>query len=696
MHWPKVSNILHGGDYNPEQWPEEVWLEDMRLMKAAGVNFVSIGIFSWSLLQSGPGCFHFEWLDRLMDLLAANGIHADLATGTASPPPWLTRLHPDMLPVTVHGTRLWPGSRQHYNPSSHAYREASAELVRAMALRYGGPPALAAWHINNEYGCHVREDFSDESAAAFRVWLRARHGSLDALNEQWGTAFWSQHYYDWDEILPPREAPTFTNPGQTLDWMRFCSDAMLECYLLEKEILREITPDVPVTTNYVIWHKPFDYRKWAGAMDFVSWDAYPEPLGDYHDMAFTNDFIRSLKDGAPFALMEQTATQVQWRPQNPLKPPGVMRLWSHQTIAQGADLIGFFQWRQSRAGAEKFHGAVVSHASSAQTRVFQEVAGLGADLRKLAPVLGTRVAAEAAIYFDADNWWALEMPGKPSADIQYLEQLRLFHTPLADANIPVDFAFGDSDFTRYKLLIAPACYLMQPGLAEKLEHFVKAGGTLLVTFFSGIVDASDRVLTGGYPASLRTVLGIEVEEWNPLLPGSPNAISAFGETYEASRWSEIVNPGTAEVLAAFTKNWFAGKPALTRNRLAKGSAYYLATQAEPRFYTTLIARLAEEAGVRPLLDAPAGVQAVLREKEGARFLFLLNHNQHPVELSNPALSGRELLTETDCAGTLALNARDVAVIYLKGKSSEHSNCLGVGGIQGKLRVNHRSKDQGHQ
>jgi beta-galactosidase len=664
MHWPRVSHLLYGGDYNPEQWPEEVWHEDMRLMKAAGVNFVSIGIFSWSRLQSGPGQFHFEWLDRVMDLLAAHGIHADLATGTASPPPWLTRLHPEMLPVTVHGTRLWPGSRQHYNPSSRAYREASAELVRAMAVRYATHPALAAWHINNEYGCHVREDFSDESAAAFREWLRARHGSLDALNERWGTNFWSQHYYDWEEILPPREAPTFTNPGQTLDWMRFCSDAMLECYRLEKSILREITPEVPVTTNYVIWQKPFDYRKWAGEMDFVSWDAYPEPLGDYHEMAFTNDFIRSLKDGAPFALMEQTATQVHWRPHNPVKPPGVMRLWSHQTVAQGADLIGFFQWRQSRAGAEKFHGAMVSHSGSEGTRGFREVAGLGGELQKLAPVLGTRVAAETAIYFDADNWWALEMPGKPANDIQYLEQLRLFHAPLANANIPVDFAFADSDFSGYKLLIAPACYLMQPGLAERFEQFVADGGTLLVTFFSGIVDETDGVLTGGYPASLRKVLGLQVEEWNPLMPGATNEIRTFGNTYTVWRWSEIVNPVTAEVLGTFEKDWLAGRAALTRNRYGKGAAWYLATQAEPRLYDELIGRLAEEAGVHAPIDAPAGVQAILRGGAGGRFLFLLNHTQHPVELSDEILCGRELISKAECTGSLVLKARDVAVIQI--------------------------------
>jgi beta-galactosidase len=669
MILPNIPNILYGGDYNPEQWPEEVWQEDMRLMKLAKVNFVTIAVFSWARLQSAPGRFHFEWLDRLMDLLAANGIHADLATATASPPPWLTRLHPEILPTTAQGTRLWPGSRQHYNPSSRAYREACAELVRAVAQRYKSHPALAAWHVNNEFCCHVNSDFSDESAVAFRIWLRERHGSLDTLNEHWGTAFWSQHYYDWEEILPPRQAPTFDNPGQMLDWMRFSSDALLDCFLNEARILREITPSIPLTTNFAMWFKPLDYRKWVRHFDFVSWDAYPEPLGGHRELAFTNDFMRSLKDGLPFALMEQVTTQVNWRPQNPLKPPGKMRLWSHQTVAQGCDLIGFFQWRQSRAGAEKYHGAMVGHGGDEKSRVFREVMKLGEELQKFAPVVDARIKTEAAIYFDTENWWALEMPAKPSASVQYLEQLRLFHSPLLDANIAADFVFADSDLLKYKLVIAPACYLMQPGLAEKLEHFVAQGGTLVVTFFSGIVDASDRVLLGGYPASLRKVLGIVVEEWNPLMANGSNAISAFGNDYEVSRWTEVVHAETAEVVASFKRDWVANGPALTRNRFGNGTAWYLATQPEPRFYHDFIAYLADKTAVHPPLTTAAGIQITLREKDQAKFLFVLNHTDNAVELKDKALTGCEILTGTNCTGELSLPPREVAVIRLQNEDA---------------------------
>lgn len=657
--------ILFGGDYNPEQWPEEVWHDDMRLMKLARVNFVTVGVFSWAKLQSAPGRFHFDWLDRLMDLLAANGIRADLATATATPPPWLTRLHPEILPVTAQGTMLWPGSRQHYNPSSRAYRDACAELVGALATRYKAHPALAVWHVNNEYGCHVQSDYSDESATAFREWLCERYGSLEALNEHWGTAFWGQHYYDWLEVLPPRETPTFPNPGQSLDWMRFSSDAMLECFLSEVRILREITPQIPITTNFVSWIKPFDYRKWARHLDFVSWDAYPEPLGDNHDLAFTNDYMRSLKDGLPFALMEQAATQVNWRPRNPLKPPGVMRLWSLQTVAQGADLIGFFQWRQSRAGAEKYHGAIVGHSGGEEARAFREVAGLGSELEKLAPVIDARIAAEVAIYQDTENWWALEMPSKPWPENQYLEQLRRFHAPLTDANIPVDFVFTDSDLSKYKLVLAPACYLVQPGLGEKFEQFVAAGGVLVLTFFSGIVDPSDRVLLGGYPAPFRKVLGIEVLEWNPLMPDGTNSMSVFGKTYTVRNWTEIVRADKAEVVATFQGDWFAGGPALTRNRFGKGEAWYLATQVEEGFHADFLARLCAGAAIHPTIKAPAGVQAIVRENTSGKFLFLLNHTTDRVEFSDESIAGQNLLTGLDVEGSVPLLPRDVAVIKLR-------------------------------
>ncbi len=662
----KLPQIFYGGDYNPEQWPEEVWLDDMRLMKRAGVNLVSIAIFAWAKLESAPGVFHFEWLDRLMDLLAANGIFADLATATASPPAWLVKMHPEILPTKADGTRLWPGARQHYNPSSRAYREACARLVRALATRYKDHAALAVWHINNEYACHVSEDYSDETAEAFRDWLKRRYRTVDGLNNAWGTAFWSQHYYDWSEIFPPRQAPTFPNPGQTLDFKRFSSDSLLECYLNEKRILSEVTPDIPVTTNFLGWHPFLDYRKWAQYLDFTCWDAYPEPLGPPTFAAANHDLMRSLKDGTPFVLMEQVTTQVNWRQRNPLKRPGVMRLWSLQTLARGGDGVLFFQWRQSRAGAEKFHGAMLPHGDPEKNRAFAEVTQLGAELQNLREIAGSRINAETAIIFDYENWWALELPSKPNSDVKYIAQIETFHNALFERNIPVDFAFCDSDFSKYKLIIAPALYMIKPGVADKLALFVERGGTLVVSFFSGIVDECDRIHLGGYPAPLRRLLGIEVEEFDPLPENATNCISSklsgVRKEYETTLWSDVIRSETADVLATFVHDFYAGRPAVTCNQFSAGKAYYIGMQAELAFYSDLIDRVTAESGVRAPLDAPAGVEVTMRENGTSRFFFLLNHLEHPVELRGAELRGFEMLAQKPCDGAISLTAKGAAVI----------------------------------
>ncbi|HEX2099095.1 MAG TPA: beta-galactosidase, partial [Candidatus Synoicihabitans sp.] len=411
------ARLYYGGDYNPEQWPEEVWREDVRLMREAGVNLVSVGIFSWAKIQPREGVFEFIWLDRVLDLLHSEGVGVCLATATASPPPWLTRAYPGVLPMDATGTVLFPGSRQHYSPSSPDYRRLAAELVRQIAQRYGRHPALVAWHINNEYACHLHECHNEASTLAFREWLKNRYGTLDALNEAWGTAFWSQLYHEWDEIFTPRKAPYHSNPSQQLDFRRFTSDAFLACYRLEAAILREVTPGVPITTNFMAFHRPLDHHQWAPEVDFTSWDSYPDPLDEAegrHWAAIGHDLTRSLKPGRPWVLMEQASSAVNWRPVNRPKRPGLMRVHSLQAVARGADGVMFFQWRASRAGAEKFHSSLIPHQPPAQSRVFNEVRTLGQELRRLHPIAGSvPPPAPVAIVFDWENWWACDLESKP-------------------------------------------------------------------------------------------------------------------------------------------------------------------------------------------------------------------------------------------------------------------------------------------
>jgi beta-galactosidase len=661
---PRLPHVLYGGDYNPEQWPEETWLEDMQLMREAGVNLVSLGIFSWSRLEPRPGEYEFGWLDRVIDLLYEHGVHVDLGTATASPPPWLARRHPESLPVTADGVRLGPGSRQAYCPSSAAYRQAAAALVRRLANRYAQHPALVMWHINNEYGCHVSECYCEESARAFRAWLTRRYRSLEALNESWGTAFWSQDYSEWEEIEPPRRTPSYANPSEQLDFRRFSSDALLECFELECSILRKLTPDIPVTTNFMGFFKPLDYWRWAEREDVVSHDSYPDPADPHAaaDAAATYDLMRSLRDGRPWLLMEQTPSVVDWRPQNTLKRPGQMRLWSYQALARGADGVMFFQWRAQRFGAHKFHGAMVPH-SGTSSRVWREVKDLGIELARLDRVIGSEVPAASAVVLDWESWWALELDtAKPSVDLRLLDQLQSYYRPLYAANVAVDFIRGDEDLSGYRLVLVPNLYLLTKPAAANLERFVAGGGTLVMSFMSGIVDQRDHVRAGGYARALRSVLGLRVEEFDAYPPGRSNVIVTLeGETYRSDLWSDMIEPEGAEAIATYAQDFYAGLPAVTRHTFGEGTSYYLGTRPEESYMALLLDRVCTEAGVAAALAVPAGVEVVRREGGGHSFIFALNHNSEPTELRVPG-PARDLLTGEDRDGPLLLEPLGVAVL----------------------------------
>lgn len=655
--------MAYGGDYNPEQWPEEIWQEDVRLMREAGVNLVSLGIFAWAKLEPQPGQFDFAWLDRIMDLLHANGVMVDLASATASPPPWLAKLHPESLPVTRAGVTLWPGGRQQYCPSSLAYRQAAQTLVRRLAERYKEHPALVLWHINNEYACHVSECFCDESARDFRRWLRMRYESLAALNTAWGTAFWSQQYGDWDEINPPRAAPTFQNPTQQLDWRRFCSDALLECFELERAILKDITPELPITTNFMHAFKPLNYWQWAAREDLVSVNMYPDPSDPLaHIYAALNyDLMRSLGRGQPWLLMEQATSHVNWRVHNLVKLPGQMRLWSHQALARGSAGAMFFQWRASKAGSEKFHSAMVPHVGI-ESRTWREVVALGQELKRLDAVLPTRVYAEVAIMFDWESWWALELDSKPSADLRLIEQIRAYYDPLYLRNITLDFVPPGADLRHYRLVLVPNLYLVRDAAAQALERYVAEGGTLVMSFFSGIVDEHDHIRLGGYPAPFRKLLGLRIEEFAPYAPGQSYEISADdGVRHPCDLWSDIIDLEGATAIAEYANGFFAGRPAVTRHSFGHGVTYYVGTRPAPAAMAWLLDRACREAGVEPVASVPEGVEALRRRSASNSLLYLLNHRHTPVEIALEA-PAHDLLSGQDYSGIFTLDPQGVAIL----------------------------------
>jgi beta-galactosidase len=669
------TRLHFGGDYNPEQWPEEVWPEDLRLMREAGVTMVTVGIFSWAKVEPRPGDWDFGWFDRVMDGLADAGIAVCLGTMTASPPPWLSRLHPEILPETADGRRMHPGSRQHYCPSSPVYRSYAARLVERLATRYGGHPALAMWHIGNEYGCHTRQCYCDISGYAFREWLRERYGTVDALNDAWSTAFWSQSYTSVDEVLPPRASPTFPNPAQQLDFRRFSSNALLGCCLSERAVLRRITPDVPVTTNFMPHHKPVNAFEWAAYQDVVSLDFYQDPADpDTHTgAALAFDVMRSAGGGAPWMLLEQAPSAVNWRSRNAPKAPGQMRLWSWQAVAQGADAVLFFQWRQSRGGAEKFHSAMLPHGGP-RTRTYGEVSALGAELASVPQLAGTRVApARAALVQDWHSWWALELDSHPSTALRQTERLLDHYRPLYEAHVGCDVVPPERELSGYGLVIVPNLYLLDEETAARLDAYVRAGGHLLVSFFSGIVDGCDRVHPGSYPAPLREVLGLRVAEFWPLPEGGSVGLRGGVMGPEGARgelWSEDIALEGARAVAHFAEGELAGEPAITRHEYGEGVAWYVGTRLKEAAMRTLTDAVRADAGVEPVLPGlPAEVRASLRESAGAsgparRYLFLLNHAEEPREVELPYSMPDLLRADTGPVRRLRLAGRGVAVLEM--------------------------------
>lgn len=676
---PRLPAIYYGGDYNPDQWPEETWSEDMRLFKKARINIITLPVFSWAKLQPEEDKYSFEWLDKVLDLAWENGIYVCLATSTAAQPAWMSKKYPEILPVDVEGRKRAHGARVNFCPNSRIYRKYSKELATRLAERYQSHPSLLVWHIANEYGTYC---YCDSCAREFRSWLKARYGTIEELNRVWNMSFWGHTVYDWDEIVPPsylnemgrdvwgghlREYTCFQ--GISLDYNRFMSDSSLKCYRGEYNAIKAITPDIPVTTNLMGTFKPFDYFKWAEQLDVVSWDSYPAMNTPPGSTSMRHDLMRGLKDGRPFLLMEQTPSQQNWQPYNCLKRPGVMRLWSYQAIAHGADTVMFFQLRRSFGACEKYHGAVIEHVGHENTRVFRECAQLGEELKGLGDkLLDSRLNSKVAVIFDWDNWWAVEFSSGPTRELKYIPQVEKYYKALHAMNISVDMVKPDADLSKYEVVIAPLLYMVKPGTARNIEAFVERGGTFVTTFFSGLVNENDLVVLGGYPGELKKVLGIWVEETDVLLPDMKNSMvvtEPAGDlhgAYECGMLCDLVHLAGAKALAVYGSDFYAGMPVLTVNEFGSGRAYYVASDPEDRFYRDLVKLVCGAKGVRASLEAPEGVEVTRRFKDKKEFTFILNHNEHPLTVDTGDGSFRELLSGKEIQGTLALSSRGVAIL----------------------------------
>ncbi|MEV4013743.1 beta-galactosidase [Nonomuraea angiospora] len=659
----RIGGFAYGGDYNPEQWDPAVWREDVRLMREAGVNIVSLGVFAWASLEPEPGKYEFGWLDEIMDLLHENGISVNLATPTAAPPVWLTHLHPEVFPVMADGERFGFGNRLHYDPSSPIYREYAANITTKLAERYSFHPALAMWHISNEYGPTA---YNEAASANFRRWLQRRYGDLETLNEAWYTRFWSQRYTDWDQVEVPHIPRTWMNPARRLDFKRFTSDALLECYIAERDIVRSFRDDIPVLTNFMRFFKHADYWKWAPEEDAVALDIYPNPAdADSHvSAAFQYDLFRSLKGGQPWLLMEQAASAVsQWQ-LNIVKEPGRMRLGSLQAVSRAADSVMFFQWRAGRGGQERFHSAMLPH-SGPDSRTFREIVDLGREMKLLAPVAGTTSRAEIAILFDWDGWWGLEeTAGLPRQDLSYPDTVMRHYTPLWSNNHPVDVVSASSSLDGYKVLVVPNAYLIGDEGVRRITEFAENGGTVVMSFFSGVVDECNRVRPDGYPGAFRQLIGAKVDEYWPARPHEVFSVEfPDGRRTTSTWWRDDLHLETGTALATYGDGLLAGRAAVVENRFGAGRVVYFATLLEQAAFDAELLAAVSAAGVRsPFPQAPAHVECAVRGDEEHEYVFLLNHSGELGASVPFEGEGTDLLTGQAVSGPVELAPLGAAVI----------------------------------
>lgn len=665
--WPVgLAGIGYGADYYPEQWSPAVRTEDLALMREAGVSIVSLAVFGWASIEPREDEFEWEWLDRTMDALHDAGIRVALGTATASPPPWLTRRHPEILPVDREGRTLWPGGRQAYAVSHPLWREYALRMAGRMATRYGRHPALALWHVDNELAAHVPRDYSDAAAAAFREWLRRRYGTIERLNEAWLTAFWSQRYAEFAEVLPPRLAPTDANPGAELDFRRFSSDTWRDWLVALGDAVRPHSPGVPVTTNVITMtgSDAVDLFRWRDAVDVVAADHYTHGADPerHIELALAADLARGLARGGPWLLAEHAASAVNWQPVNLAKGPGEMFRNSLAHVARGADAIMFFQWRQSVAGAERFHSAMLPHAGT-DSRGWRRSVALGRALGRLAEVRGSRVRAQATILVDYEAWWAAELPSGPSASVRYAEQLRRWHAALWRQGITADIRHPADDLGAHPLVVVPTLTLADPGLAGRLETAAAGGAQVVVAFFSGILDPRGHVVTGGYPGLFRGLLGVRSDEFAPLPPGRRVGLD---NGMRAALWTEHATPVDAETVSRFADGPAAGAAAITRRPIGAGAAWYVATALDGSDLDAFCAELLRAAGVRPPVAAPQGVETVVRCGAEHDYLFVINHNSTDAALD---VRGTELLSGRESPDGLTVGAGRVAVLRLPRRES---------------------------
>lgn len=638
--FPKIPVLLHGGDYNPDQWLDrpDILEEDIKMMKKAGVNTATVGVFSWSALEPQEGNFQFGWLHDIMDKLYENGIYTVLATPTGARPAWMDEKYPSVLRVEKDGRRNHHSGRHNHCMSSLEYRALVEKMDTKLAQEFGSHPGLILWHISNELG---GECYCDSCKKRFQEYLREKyHNNIEELNKQWWTSFWSRRFDSFEQIEPPYDNGEHSILGLNLDWKRFNSWNMKDYLAFERRILKKYTPQVPATANFMKLFEQLDYVDLAKEIDIISWDGYPSWNNDYEmpadtaaELSFDHAVMRSLKKDKPFMLMESTPSLVNWHSVNKLKRPGILRASSIQTIGCGSDTVQYFQWRKGRGAAEQFHGAVVDHLGRDDTRVFKEVSEVGELLKKLAPVTGSRVASKAAVLFDWSNRWAIkDMQGMAHDTKNYEKEVRKFYNIHLKKGINADIVFPLEDLSSYSLVVLPMYYAVSKEAGAWLKEYVKNGGTVVATYLTAYVNENTLAYLGGFPgAGLGEVFGLYAEELDTLYPTDSNAVlMKDGNKAIVKDYCELIKLTGAEVLGTYESDFYAGMPAVTVHSYGNGKAYYIGTRMEEEDLIKFFTPIWSECGIKEK-ELPEGVEYLTRTAEdGSTFDFYVNYNAMPV------------------------------------------------------------------
>ncbi|WP_311774043.1 beta-galactosidase [Metabacillus elymi] len=672
----KANFMLHGGDYNPDQWLDrpDILADDIKLMKLSHTNTFSVGIFAWSALEPEEGVYNFEWLDEIFENIYKNGGRIILATPSGARPAWLSQKYPEVLRVNASRMKQLHGGRHNHCFSSEVYREKTQNINRLLAERYGNHPGLIMWHISNEYSgeCHC-----DQCQHAFRHWLKQKYDhDLKALNDAWWTNFWSHTYSDWSQVESPSPIGENAVHGLNLDWRRFVTDQTISFFENEIVPLKEMTPNIPITTNFMadtfdlIPFQALDYSKFAKHLDVISWDAYPAWHNDWESTAdlamkvgFINDLYRSLKQ-QPFLLMESTPSGVNWHDVNKTKRPGMHLLSSMQMLAHGSDSILYFQWRKSRGSSEKFHGAVVDHDNSSENRVFKEVAKVGETLEKLSEVVGTNRTSDVAILYDWENNWAInDAQGFGMKTKRYPQTLQQHYRTFWEKDISVDVITKEQDFAAYKLLIVPMLYLVSEETISRLKAFVASGGTLVMTYISGIVNEHDLTYMGGWHKDLQEIFGMKPVETDTLFPNDKNFVTFRNGTYELKDYATVIESNTANIEGVYQDDFYANTPAITSHQYESGKSYYIGARLDDQFHQDFYSELIKDLSLEPVFPVThgKGVSVQVRQAPEHDYIFVMNFTEEKQQVSFET-KVTDMVTGEDLTGEITLDKYEVRIV----------------------------------